>query len=245
MNEMQRQAYLSAIGLEGYMPRWRLPFAPEPSLCLMPIKESVDKNPIAPIFEMQPHVPPSSRINILKELNDSQPLLVATTPLLNEITKSSQSSISPFALSVWRPIIGMLIIDSRNSALALPTDLLLTNILKVVLKGDKFNLQEEVLRWPMIENRFVSRTETDARNELQTWLAVENELRPINKLWLFGENAAKYFIPPDQSISDSQWKKIPVDGLSENSQLDALVLPSLNHLLSHPEKKAHLWTAIS
>src|SRR5690625_5940030 len=33
MNELQRQRYLSALGVESYAPRWRLPGAPEPVLC--------------------------------------------------------------------------------------------------------------------------------------------------------------------------------------------------------------------
>src|SRR5690625_4110854 len=33
MNELQRQRYLSALGVESYAPRWLLPGAPEPVLC--------------------------------------------------------------------------------------------------------------------------------------------------------------------------------------------------------------------
>jgi hypothetical protein len=39
MNEYQRQAYLSALGVDNYMPRWRLPLAPEPVACELPVPD--------------------------------------------------------------------------------------------------------------------------------------------------------------------------------------------------------------
>jgi len=33
MNELQRQHYLSALGVDTYMPRWQLPFAPVAVIC--------------------------------------------------------------------------------------------------------------------------------------------------------------------------------------------------------------------
>lgn len=258
MNELQRQNYLSALGIENYMPRWRLPFAPEPIACVIPaiafeklepssgspavIEQTISSviSSIAPLkaesaiavdvlANLDVRQKPSAPINaaaILQQLEDKKPVVVA-----------------PFSLSVWRPVPGFLIIDSRNTTLALPTDLLLNNILRTCL-AEKFNLNEEVLRWPMIENRFVSRTEVDARNELQTWLAVENELRPINRLWLFGENSGKYFIAADISATEHRWQKVAINGLTGQMQLTALLLPSLNELLQNPSEKVLLWSAL-
>src|SRR6187402_3035801 len=38
MNELQRQAYLSALGIENYAPRWLLPSAPVSVVCAMPMQ---------------------------------------------------------------------------------------------------------------------------------------------------------------------------------------------------------------
>jgi hypothetical protein len=122
----------------------------------------------------------------------------------------------------------------------LPTEVLLNNLLRAHLSGNSFSLGEEVLRWPMAENRFVSRTENDARNELQTWLAVENELRPINKLWLMGESAACYWMAADSDWLQLCWTMQSIADLP----LQALILPSLNQLLQNPSQKSRLWACL-
>lgn len=250
MNELERQAYLSAFGIENYMPRWRLPFAPDSLPCVMPVmgmNQSEKNEEFIPGFD-SPQVAAISTTtaNLLENLNSSSvPVTpVDVTSFIKVLEEKKAPVVAPFSLSVWRPIAGMLIIDSRNTTLALPTDLLLNNILRFALGDEGFNLNEEVLRWPMIENRFVSRTDIDARNELQTWLAVENELRPITRLWLLGDNATNYFITADASATENKWKKVPIVGLPGNVQLSALILPSLNDVLKNPLDKAHLWAAI-
>ncbi len=258
MNELQRQTYLSALGIENYMPRWRLPYAPEPVACVIPVidtgnLESVSGSSVvleqaisAVIFSISPSkTETATAVDVLANLDVRQKpsVPVNAAAILQQLEEKKPAVVAPFSLSVWRPSPGFLIIDSRNTTLALPTDLLLNNILRACLT-EKFSLSEEVLRWPMIENRFVSRTEVDARNELQTWLAVENELRPISRLWLLGESAGKYFIAEDISAVENRWKKIIVNGLSGQVQVTALLLPSLNELLQSPSAKARLWSVL-
>ena len=257
MNELQRQNYLSALGIENYMPRWRLPFAPEPIACVLPelAFEQLESSDSPAVIEQSissviSSVIPSKTesaiaIDVLVNLDVRQKpsVPINAAAILQQLEDKKPAVVAPFSLSVWRPIPGFLIIDSRNTTLALPTDLLLNNILRACL-AEKFNSSEEVLRWPMIENRFVSRTEIDARNELQTWLAVENELRPINRLWLLGENSGKYFIADDVSTIEQRWHKVAVSGLAGQMQLTALLLPSLNELLQNPSDKARLWLVL-
>jgi hypothetical protein len=160
---------------------------------------------------------------------------------MQQLEDNKVPSIKPFSLSIWRPQPGFLVLDARNTQLALPTELLLHNILRHICGGSQFILDEEVLRWPMIENRFMARTADDARNELQTWLAVENELRPINKLWLMGENTARYWLVDGIDWNGSKWQLIQLEG----SSLTANILPSLNELLRYPIEKAKLLTCLS
>ena len=257
INEIQRQAYLSVLGIENYMPRWYLPFAPEPIACVLPEPSSLMDASPSDISAITSVVSPAIAtdisaatsfvaVDVLASLDARQKpsVPVNATSILAQLEKSEAVVTTPFSLNVWRPVPGFLIIDSRNTALALPTDLLLNNILRHVINTEKFKMNEEVLRWPMIENRFVSRTEMDARNELQTWLAVENELRPINRLWLLGENASKYFIAADMPVTGNYWQHVEVNGLPGQTQLTAFLMPSLNELLQRPVSKARLWAAL-
>ncbi|MEN0035406.1 MAG: hypothetical protein AAGC78_00005 [Cellvibrio sp.] len=252
MNELQRQAYLSALGIENYAPRWLLPSAPVPVACVLPvmdIPEQLIDSSSSVIFAgldqsaQDNKKSPPDLLNSISELVEKKKISapVNVTTILQQLEEKKAPVVQPFSLSVYRPQPGFLIIDSRNTQLALPTDLFLRNLLLSYLKSNQFSLNDEVLRWPLIENRFVSRTETDARNELQTWLAVESELRPINTLWLMGENASRYWLAADSDWVSACWAVQAIDGLP----LKALVLPSLNELLQNPAQKAKLWASLS
>ncbi len=251
MNELQRQAYLSALGIENYAPRWLLPSAPVSVACVLPVFDI----PVATVrstetpsgtadvnLRTENTIPPSTLLTTITDLAEQKkrPLAVNTTEILRQLEEKKAPVVQPFSLTVYRPQPGFLIIDSRNTKLALPTEVLLNNLLRAHIKEVQFTLDEEVLRWPMIENRFVSRTEDDARNELQTWLAVENELRPIRTLWLMGESAARYWLAIGRDWSATCWTTQPV----KDAELQALILPSLNQLLQNPAQKATLWNCL-
>lgn len=251
MNELQRQAYLSALGIENYAPRWLLPSAPVPLACVLPVQyihsDSVTTTPDATFSALTDKAPESKNpspglLNTIADLAEQKraPIAVNAAAILQQLEEKKAPVVQPFSLSVYRPQPGFLIVDSRNTKLALPTELLLHNLLRTHLKTGQYVLNDEVLRWPLIENSFVSRTGTDARNELQTWLAVENELRPINLLWLMGENAARYWLGAGEDWSEACWTIQAIDGLP----LKALILPSLNQLLQQPSQKSRLWACL-
>lgn len=250
MNELQRQAYISALGIENYAPRWLLPFAPISVACVLPVLDIPEEKRVIPavVFSglnegvSERNSSPPNLLNAIAELNEQRKSVVPVNAavILQQLEEKKAPVVQPFSLSVYRPQAGFLIVDSRNTQLALPTDLFLHNLLRSHLKNIQFALNDEVLRWPLIENRFVSRTEIDARNELQTWLAVENELRPISVLWLLGESAARYWLAADMNWASCCWAIHPIDGLP----LNALILPSLNELLQKPAQKAKLWASL-
>lgn len=261
INEVQRQAYLAALAIENYMPRMRLPYAPEPVACVLPEIFSAASGDTA--LAIGPSVPSPlnhghkpelsvpvvthSPLDILADVKSVKTVAapINAAVILQQLDVKKAPPVQPFALSLWRPVPGFLIVDTRNTTLALPTELLLANILRGFLGVAKPDLHEEVMRWPMIENRFVSRSEDDARNELQTWLAVENELRPISRLWLMGENAARYLLSADVDLNNVYWQELAL-GSSANltAPLRGLILPSLNELLQNPLLKARLWASI-
>ena len=260
MNELQRQHYLSALGIETYMPRWQLPYAGVSILCEMPIlaEEAVSDSPVIKNEQQlnQQDLPESKpRIETLINPTQSNSLLTdILEPKKSPIPKSQPVSaadilaqlnvksakIDGFSLSIWRPVESLMIIDSRNTKLALPTELLLNNILRSIFSSELIKSQEEILRWPMIENSFTKRTANDARLELQTWISVQHEIRPIKYLWLMGENAAIYFLPEQTSFDATVGKVAKLF----DSAINALILPSLNEILKNPILKKEIFAAI-
>lgn len=252
MDEYTRQAYLASLGVENYMPRFRLSVAPESTACSLPVSK-INELPASyetPALNLESHqiivqhnplqsprINPISISEVLRDLGDKQhPISVAPlapalmTPKIDEI-------ISPFSLSIWRPQNGLLIIDARNTQLALPTELLLRNILSALLGAPIALGREEVLRWPLIENDSIPHTEEDARNALHVWLEVEIEQRQTKRVLLLGENAARYFLSDNFHYDQSlwQWLNIPP------SIVQALIAPSLVQLLQQPLLKRNLW----
>jgi len=242
------------------MPRWCLPKAPPPVACDWSdvnvnhivsegflssdsAVESEVRRDGSAFFSKEPAALPSvSPVKISSLLEDvaaPKKPVVSSTPVQPE--RSKEPVVQPFSLSLWRPTPGFLVIDTRDVSLALPTELLLNNLLRVYLGLDwSGGLSEEVLRWPMVENRFVSQTLDDARVELQTWLAVEHELRPITRLWLMGENAVRYFAAENINIDEFRFRSLPL----ALGGLAGVYLPGLNQLLQQPLLKVSLWTAI-
>lgn len=258
MNELQRQSYLSALGVDTYMPRWHLPFAPASVVC--DLSEVVNDAPLqetpaikaesnfAPIQLAQSVAPVNEKSPVSHLMGDMLDSKKSAKPALNPISAAdilAQLDAKPivieaFSLSIWRPIEGVMIVDSRNTKLALPTELLLNNILRSVFSDQALKSQEEVLRWPMIENSFAKRTINDARIELQTWLSVQHEIRPLRYLWLMGTNAASYLLPENATYSQSVFNGVNLD----DSSIKALILPSLNELLQKPAFKQQLYSAL-
>lgn len=255
MNEFQRQTYLSALGIENYMPRWRLALAPKPVICELPILVDAGNTVPGEGAETYTSVSPfavseESRSNnenplavadVLRELQlDNKTPLKSAVPVVAPIVSPPTQTIAPFALSIWRPHAELLVIDSRNPKLALPTELLLNNIMHAVFGAQTLLGKEEVLRWPMVDNTFVSRTIDDARSVLQVWLEVELERRPVKHLLLMGKNAAQYFLPLDADATAVLFQQVNLVELS----IPAIVAPSLIELLQQPLLKRDLWLAL-
>lgn len=255
MNELQRQLYLSALGLDTYMPRWQLAVAPVSVACPLPISSDLAIFDVEKVTNVQststvtsprldiPRDNQTISINsLISDIFETKKVVKTDTSLPKVTPQSISSAIEPtieaFSLSVWRPIDNLMIIDSRNTKLALPTDALLKNLLSRIFPKTSLMFKEEVLRCPMIENSFAKRTADDARAELQTWLSVQCEIKPISYIWLMGANAANYLVK--DSEENLLWQPTSI----ADSNVQALILPSLNELLMNPLLKKPLFSAI-
>lgn len=255
MNELQRQLYLSALGLDTYMPRWQLAFAPVSVACPLPVSSDLAIFDVEKVTNVQsastvtsprldlPRDNQTISINsLISDIFETKKVVKVDSSLPKASSQGISSTVTPtieaFSLSVWRPIDNVMIIDSRNTKLALPTDALLKNIISRIFPKTSLVFKEEVLRCPMIENSFAKRTADDARAELQTWLSVQCEIKPISYIWLMGDNATNYLIKDTET--NLLWKT----ALIADSNVQALILPSLNELLMNPLLKKSLFSAI-
>jgi hypothetical protein len=252
MNELQRQAYLNAMSLESYFPRWIMPWAPPSQACVRDWSESAGKVALNDLDVLQgasnlqadivsrEKQSPLAVAEVLQKL-DLKPVRQKQQPyIVSQQQAATSQRIVPFALSIWRPFANWLVIDERQPQAALPVEILLHNILRSfgVVQS---TLAEEVLRWPLVENKVVHQTIFHARQALTVWLEVELEQRPVDKLLLMGHKSAELFLPEGVSFEDGIWN---VCDLSLPN-LQALVTPSLVDLLRNPQLKVGLWRAMS
>lgn len=250
MHEISRQEYLQTIGIESYIPRWRIPFAAESQLCDQSFEWSQTKDEIKvvepiqvddPNYQRDQIQPPIDLHQVLnrvveKSKTTNEPSRIAD--ILQQFEEKKLPQIQSFSLSVWRPEAGFLIVAARNLN-AMPTELLLNNFLRFHLKQSQLVLNEEVLRWPAIENSKMALTEKDACAELQTWLSVQHEFQSIKTLWFFGD-VYRYFV--------SEFSRSNHESLSESHDIKldsvqiiaAKIFPELSQILLQPQLKEKL-----
>ncbi|WP_347330838.1 hypothetical protein [Marinimicrobium locisalis] len=246
MNEYQRQAYLDALGVEQYVPRWLLTVAPEPRAC--PLPEEVAPEPqVAPASDKAAPAPKSVAPTPVSEVLDGmrrepsrQRAPEKPTPEPASPAVEPAEPVTPFTLSIWRSPLPVLVLDAREPRAAFPTDRLLRNLLNALGPHDAQRVIEEILPWPLVNNPAVRLTAEDARAELHTWLEAELATGSVRYVLLMGANAARYFLPEGQSYSEALGQ---VQTLSRFN-VSALVAPSLIELLRDPARKRSLWQAL-
>lgn len=275
MNELQRQQYLDALGVDTYMPRWVLPHAPEPVACdvsFIPselgageagkgitagVASQPTTNDAAPVVRSAPaggaspgQASPSSVLAVLSgEAPAAEPASSVesetkdtSTSVATEQAKSQTASepAPAFALSIWRISEDLLVVDSRQAQLALPTEPLLINILVALGYPRQPLPKTEVIRWPMVDNPFVGQTQADAREMLEAYLDGKLLTHPTKHLLLMGEDAARYILPVEQNAEKVLGQSVALP----QHNAEAIVVPSLSDMLQEPLLKRLTWQAI-
>jgi len=266
MNELQRQRYLSALGVESYAPRWLLPGAPEPVLCTRlpvaaaegepePANLPADAQPGAASSDVSTElrtlsgrVPetrgeprgsteaPQALSDVLRQIADSEaaPAALQSPAARPPEKQNALPVVAPFTLSIWRSSLPVLVLDSREPKAAMPTERLLRNLLRSLGEVDTASIHEEILTCPLVPRA----TPADARSELSAWLDAELTRRPVQKVLLMGQNAARYLVAEDSEHTVLQWLSLP------GFEVRALTAPSLVDLLRDPSQKRSLWRAL-
>ncbi len=277
MNELGRQRYLTAMGIESYIPRLLLSNIPAPFLCEASVVNDVMISPkmtpsngivgdIRVINAPLNNGPPIQIINtdspadrnvgvqavedVLKSMGMQGPVQAFPEQSLedkvvesgNKAGVSSKFSIEPFVLTVWRPREDLLIIDAHHKGEAYPTHTLLLNILKYLWSKDTLLADGDRVTFPLISNMRGGITNGHMRDSLQTWFTAEYEKRPCPHVWLMGENATQYLLPPNEHYTNLLWQEttLVLDETIKPS-FTAKILPSLTDFLTAPALKEKLW----
>lgn len=239
MNTTRQQEYLSAMGIDVYFPRWTLPCA-APSQDNLSDKELfsdpiINNDPPAPTGDIQQtdHL----LQDVLSQIEETIQIKSAASKQI-PLTQTKQISLQPFSLSVWRPTKNFLVIANRE-AQALPTELLLHNILRYYLNHYQLKMDEEVVRWPANSNIQARVTENDVYDELQTWLSVQHEFQPIEQLWFFG-GSLQYFVKESDVIFNSSVITLP----GHEKKIAFKSFPDLAEILRNPKLKADVLSCL-
>jgi len=248
MNERQRMQYLEAMGITMFVPRWILPGArmsaqlavAEPEVEMVVEQDPVELASEPPSYQI-PAAPRPVQAAVSEIMDTLQPQARVETPPAEEPAPApTREAVEPpvqFALTIWRPVPALMILDSRHAGQALPTQALLENILRakdVALPPAK----PDILLWPPA-GVVPTPGWGAAREMVQAFLQARLERQPARYIWLMGESAC-HAVLPDHSYQDSLGRAINLDSLATL----AVVMPSLADMLMQPELKAHTWAAI-
>lgn len=177
----------------------------------------------------------------------------AVSGLVATVAKEADAAavIDPqFSLSMWRATDDLLVIDSRQAHLALPTEPLLTNILLALGLPRSSLPRAEVLHWPMYDHPLSPKGEAAAKETLLAMLEARLEQQPVSYVLLMGAEACHYLVPgellpADQPEPIASYQALVGKALRlETVNATAIVVPSLSDMLQQPNLKATTWRAI-
>lgn len=255
MDEHLRIEYLTALGIDMYIPRRQLPGARpspvavgRPSLTSAPASSPRSLIPESPAERMMTRgneVGIHQLVDALVEDKTTQRQLAPSRVEQQTNQRKQQqpetatvdSATIRFVLNCWRVSPDLMVIDSHQPGRALPTGTLLGNILRAI--GLPASLPPaDTLRWPVI--RQSEARLTDAREMVAGFLAGHMQARPAKSVWLLGEAAVRACTDCDMPMAECLGKELQLPSL----EAPALALPSLLEMLVDPRLKVVTWHAI-
>ena len=243
INEIQRQAYLEAMGIQPWFPRYVLPGARPSQQCQWPQTAS----PPAAQADLPPAAPvPAPQAEQLREALREAP----RRPRKDEARAPAPVPASPpmddqedirFRLAFIRAGDGLCIVNQVPAAgpdrLSPGHRALLQSLLAACGRGgDALHFEEAIFRWPFVEGDHVAKGGAAARQALSVWLQQQTAHRPIGLLLMMGEAVAPCVTAERR------------DRLARGRLLEAaggpwrvLVTRSLDVLLRMPALKREVW----
>lgn len=257
MNERARQQYLSALGIDSFVPRVILPWAPQPRLCPLPeiIEEAHTAN--RPRLSDTPldnapakrHVKAAGASASVGDVLGDMGIPASSKPVrkvpVSLAAPKARQGVTPLHLHVWRTESNLLILDEHKPGSALPTETLLFNILLACRSQQKPLGAAERMRCPLNDQLAQIYSHADLREELQAWLAEALAQQPETELWLMGGELARCFIPPDNNPLEVRFTWPQLSLSAHSPAVKALIAPSLTDMLEQPALKRPMWKALN
>lgn len=159
---------------------------------------------------------------------------------------ANQNANHQFHLGVWRVGDDLLVIDTHQPHLALPTEKLLFNIVRAL--GYSLDKLPKVtqLRSSNSQNGLNTiRDDAETREMVEAFLSAEQHKKPFSKLLLMGNQAAKYVLPEKEKVFNfNALVSQSFDLETADVNAKAIVVPSLTVLLQKPKFKSITWQSI-
>ena len=267
MDELQRQGYLKAMGVDCFVPRLILPGAALSKQTLLPVyrEHALAKNLFedSPPIIIQPGMPTSieslitetgltakSFQTIAATKPPIEPAPEVNTPLSNipgsnssKSTDKNAAKVPTFQLTISIYAAGIMVISAMEQASIghqLFCRSLLNEIILAFRLGNKLVLEPEVFSWPMVQSVQIDQSAEIAVETLRATVAAKTNKFGIKMVLLFGSDAARYLLN-DEDFTAIIGKQFAIAGLPP-----ILVTHSLSQLLQTPVlKKATLQHLLS
>ena len=265
MNELTRMQYLDAMGIDMFVPKVCLPHAKASSQCVLPSAELLPVASNEPSLGVDDHAAgassPVSVANVLADLRGEKQQaerelqrepVPASNHVVNKVNEAVASSLIPsssasivmpelipahFTLGMWRVEPHLQIIDSRLDGDALPTDILLRNVLTRHYLLPQAMPAQEILHWPLPGVALTDTSWNAAHDMVISFLEGRLSANPVSAFLVFGEDAFCALMGETANFAESLYQSVTVDTFAT----EVIVLPSLRSLLHNPLEKKQLW----
>ena len=262
-NELRRRYCLQAMGVDLYMPAFALPNARQAVTDLAdtrlleqaefdePILQSTAQDIVTSDVEKSDaptRTSPALDLNRSRDLNTTTQTKRRQSKDVSEQRVTAQKSAAiglKFHLRVWRVANDLLVIDSPEREIALPTDTLLRNMMAALGYGANEISKVEHLRWPFADTGVAAMTsdeETDARAMVNAFIDAQQQHHGCCTLLLLGDTAQRYGLISKQD--SAQWQCVQLSNAESETEKKAILLPSLTAMLKQPQLKRPTWQAI-
>ena len=254
INELQRQAYLSAIGVDCYMPRLLLPGAKPSIRCELPLPTSaanVRGGANVEVTEVQPVRSATSGAAAIQDLlNDTVvsrraglapagESLGDANPVGGDNAKAPKS-VPRFKLSIVRAGNLLLVDDGLTGDIDPQSYLRLIHNILQAAGANQAPLSIDAFIWPLqgVRGAHVDQSEIAARETLLAYLSKQQEHTGADYLLLLGDTACRYLLTTNPTHSgESPVQLAPHDHLP----LRYLVTCSAAQSMLNPALKSRIW----
>lgn len=247
MNELHRQAYLDAMGVDVYFPRVLLPGAPESELCEMPEGQLLDPAASLPGQGVEPAAASGAASEgraaamqaLLGEIPGAEVAKSPAPPIENRaavapvVSHDSSAATPRFTLSVMR-IANLLVIDDAAPEGAQEFQRLQHNVWFAL--GLSSGVETNHFKWPIVESSHLDQSEFAARQTLQAFVQNQSKQGESVAVILMGDTAARYLL--EAPSVKGEWLEHFI------ADLPVLCVPSLVTVLGDGEAKNQLWQAL-